>query len=99
MLAQQGFEVLSRKKRFPSRCGKGDRLHQWWVNHDCETYINRYIELHRSYALDVRVGIAFWFGAPANRKQRLKLESDLIYKWRLPFNKECWQWWGQPFGK
>jgi len=57
------------------------------------------IELHRRYSMDVAVGIAFWFGAPINRKQRLKLESELIYRWRSPFNKECWQWWGQPFGK
>ena len=72
---------------------------QRWTNHDCETYINRYISLHRRYAIDVAVGIAFWFGAPAHRQQRLKLESELIHKWRSPFNKESWQWWGQPFGK
>ncbi|MGE5658874.1 MAG: hypothetical protein ACM37W_19935 [Actinomycetota bacterium] len=72
---------------------------QRWANHDCEMYISRYISLHRRYSLDVAVNIGFWFGAPASRKQRLQLESDLIYKWRSPFNKECWQWWGQPFGK
>ena len=72
---------------------------QRWRTHDCHRYIGNYIELHRRYSLDVGVGIAFWYGAPANRKQRLQLESGLIYKWRSPFNKECWQWWGQPFGK
>jgi hypothetical protein len=72
---------------------------QRWKRHDCYSYIGNYIELHRRYSLDVAVGIAFWYGAPANRKQRLQLESELIYKWRSPFNKECWQWWGQPFGK
>ncbi|MEG3959501.1 hypothetical protein [Microcoleus sp. herbarium2] len=63
------------------------------------SYIAKYIELHRRYFLDVSVAIAFWYGAPAKRKQRLQLESELIYKWRSPFNKECWQWWGQRFGK
>jgi hypothetical protein len=72
---------------------------QRWMHHDCHNYIENYIELHRRYSLDVAVGIAFWYGAPSNRKQRLQLESDLIYKWKSPFNKECWQWWGQPFCK
>jgi len=72
---------------------------QRWMSHDCHRYIENYIELHRRYSLDVAVGIAFWYGVPVNRKQRLQLESELIYKWRSPFNKECWQWWGQPFGK
>lgn len=80
--------------------GETDRTaKQRWMSHDCHSYIGNYIELHRRYSLDVSVAIAFWYGAPANRKQRLQLESELIYKWRSPFNKECWQWWGQPFGK
>ena len=80
--------------------GETDRTpKQRWTNHYCHNYIANYIELHRRYTLDVAVGIAFWYGAPSNRKQRLQLESELIYKWRSPFNKECWQWWGQPFGK
>ncbi|MEG3920639.1 hypothetical protein QUA07_16115 [Microcoleus sp. T3_A4] len=72
---------------------------QRWISHDCHSYIANYIELHRRYSLNVSVAIAFWYGAPINRKQRLQLESELIYKWKSPFNKECWQWWGQPFGK
>ena len=80
--------------------GETDRTaKQRWMSHECHSYIGNYIELHRRYSLDVSVAIAFWYGAPANRKQRLQLESELIYKWRSPFNKECWQWWGQPFGK
>ena len=80
--------------------GETDRTaKQRWMSHDCHSYIGNYIELHRRYSLDVSVAIAFWYGAPANRKQRLQLESELIYKWRSPFNKECWQWWRQPFGK
>ena len=61
---------------------------QRWMSHDCRSYIGNYIELHRRYSLDVAVGIVFWYGAPANRKQRLQLESEFIYKWRSPFNKE-----------
>ncbi|MEG4007761.1 hypothetical protein QUA41_17895 [Microcoleus sp. Pol11C1] len=72
---------------------------QRWMSHDCHRYIENYIELHRRYSLDVAVAIAFWYGAPSNRKQRLQLELELIYKWKSPFNKECWQQWGQPFGK
>jgi hypothetical protein len=70
--------------------GETDRTpKQRWTNHYCYSYIANYIELHRRYSLDVAVGIAFWYGAPSNRKQRLLLESELIYKWRSPFNKEC----------
>ena len=80
--------------------GETDRTaKQRWMSHDCHSYIGNYIELHRRYSLDVSVAIAFWYGAPSTRKHRLQLESELIYKWRSPFNKECWQWWGQPFGK
>ncbi len=57
---------------------------QRWMNHYCHRYIGNYIEMHRRYSLDVAVGIAFWFGAPINRKQQLKLESELIYRWRSP---------------
>ncbi len=49
---------------------------QRWVSHDCHSYIGNYIELHRRYSLDVAVGIAFWYGAPTNRKQRLQLLED-----------------------
>lgn len=72
---------------------------QRWMHHHCHSYIVNYIELHRRYSLDVAASIAFWYGAPANRKQRLQLESELIYKWKPPFNKECWLRWGQPFCK
>ncbi|WP_333380009.1 GIY-YIG nuclease family protein [Microcoleus sp. B4-D4] len=68
---------------------------QRWANHYCHSYIGNYIELHRRYSLDVSVAIAFWYGAPSNRQQRLQLELELIYKWKSPFNKECWQYWGQ----
>ncbi|MDJ0747683.1 MAG: hypothetical protein QNJ32_30710, partial [Xenococcaceae cyanobacterium MO_167.B27] len=52
-----------------------------------------------SLLLEVRVCSAFWYDTPAERKSRLKLESELINRWQSPFNKENWQRWGQPFGK
>jgi hypothetical protein len=94
------YFVIDNAFRLVLYVGETDRTpKQRWMNHDCHSYIGNYIELHRRYSLDVSVAIAFWYGAPTNRKQRLQLESELIYKWRSPFNKECWQWWGQPFGK
>ena len=70
---------------------------QRWINHDCKNYIQRYIELHRQYDLPVLIRSAFWWSVPESRKLRQKLEKELILKWRSPFNKESWQWWGQPF--
>ena len=72
---------------------------RWNGTHDCRDYISNYIELHRKYKLEVRVCSAFWYDTPAERKSRLKLESELINRWQSPFNKENWQRWGQPFGK
>ncbi len=70
---------------------------QRWINHDCKSYIQHYIELHRQYELPVLIRSAFWWSVPESRKLRQKLEKELILKWRSPFNKESWQWWGQPF--
>jgi hypothetical protein len=70
-----------------------------WANHDCKNYIMSYIELHRKYQMKVEIRTAFWYNTPQLRKHRLQLESELIKKWRSPFNKESWEYWGQPFGK
>lgn len=71
---------------------------RWQGTHDCKNYILQYIELHRRYELDVKVSSAFWQLIPS-KKVLQQWERELILKWRSPFNKECWQWWGQPFGK
>lgn len=68
-----------------------------WINHDCKSYIQSYIELHRKYKLPVIIRSAFCWGVPTTRKVRQYLEKQLILKWRSPFNKESWQYWGQPF--
>lgn len=70
---------------------------QRWVNHDCKSYIQSYIELHRKYKLNLAIRSAFLWGISQERKLRQSLEKKLIIKWRSPFNKESWQFWGQPF--
>lgn len=72
---------------------------RWRGTHDCKTYLFRYVELHRRYELPVAVISAFWHHLADQKKILQGWERDLILKWRPPFNKECWQWWGQPFGK
>lgn len=71
--------------------------HQRWINHDCKSYIKNYIELHRKYKLNVMIRSAFYWGISSDRKLRQSMEKHLIVKWRSPFNKESWQYWGQPF--
>ncbi|NET44767.1 hypothetical protein [Okeania sp. SIO2B3] len=72
---------------------------RWKGVHDCKNYIFNYIELHRKYQMQVAVVSAFYFDVPVERKLRQQLESKLIEKWRSPFNRESWKFWGQPFGK
>lgn len=70
---------------------------QRWISHDCKAYIMSYKELHRKHQLAEDVNASFWFATPTIRKHRLQLETQLIAKFRSPFNKESWQYWGQPF--
>jgi hypothetical protein len=79
--------------------GESFQSNQRWKGvHDCKRYIEKYHDLHYRYDLERAVSIAFWFDTPTNRTARLDLELSLIKRWRSPFNKECWKWWGQPFG-
>lgn len=71
---------------------------RWQGKHDCKTYIQQYIELHRQYSMDTAVCTAFWWHTPADRKQRQQIEQKLIHKWHPPFNKENWRKWSKPFG-
>ncbi|MEA5463133.1 GIY-YIG nuclease family protein [Leptothoe sp. PORK10 BA2] len=70
---------------------------RWKGEHDCKRYLMNYRQAHYHHGLDSQLGIAFWRHAPAERRPRQKVESSLIYKWRSPFNKENWQFWGTPF--
>ena len=70
---------------------------RWKGVHDCKRYLTNYQQAHHAANLRSEVGIAFWPEASADRQARQKLESQLIYKWRSPFNKENWRYWNTPF--
>lgn len=70
---------------------------RWKGVHDCKRYLTNYQQAHRDAETKSEIGIAFWPQAPADRRARQKLESQLIYKWRSPFNKENWRYWNTPF--
>ena len=70
---------------------------RWKGTHDCKRYILNYVSAHRTADLAVQVNIGFWPYAPEDRKARQSLESELIRKWRSPFNKENWRQWATPF--
>lgn len=70
---------------------------RWKGEHDCKRYLMNYRQAHYHHGLESQLGIAFWRHAPAERRPRQKIESALIYKWRSPFNKENWTFWGTPF--
>jgi hypothetical protein len=70
---------------------------RWKGEHDCKRYLMNYVMAHRAHDLPVSVNISFWFHAPTKTRSRQRLESSLIYKWRSPFNKENWEFWGTPF--
>lgn len=72
---------------------------RWKQVHDCKRYLERYIDLHRQYDLNAEVCIAFYWDVPPETTARRQLERALIQKWRSPFNKENWSFWGQPFAK
>lgn len=70
---------------------------RWKGEHDCKRYVLNYVSAHRSYQLPVTVNIGFWQQAPTATRSRQTLETALIDKWRSPFNKENWEFWGTPF--
>jgi hypothetical protein len=78
--------------------GETVKSHQRWKGeHGCKEYLARYRELHYQHQLSTSLGIAFWRQAPQQTRARQKQESELIYRWRSPFNKENWRYWGTPF--
>lgn len=70
---------------------------RWKGVHDCKRYLTNYQQAHHDVELKSELAIAFWPQAPIDRQARQKLESQLIYKWRSPFNKENWRYWNTPF--
>jgi len=70
---------------------------RWKGEHDCKRYIENYISAHRELGMSATVGIAFLHLAPTETRARQQIETALIYKWRSPFNKQNWTFWGTPF--
>ncbi len=70
---------------------------RWKGVHDCKRYLLHYQQAHYNLDLTTQLGIAFWKDAPTPTRSRQRLESELIYQWRSPFNKENWTFWGTPF--
>jgi hypothetical protein len=70
---------------------------RWKGEHDCKRYAANYQALHSQHGLTAPVGIAFWMDAPSEVRDRQHWESMLIERWRSPFNKQNWQFWGTPF--
>lgn len=70
---------------------------RWKGEHGCKRYLLNYRQAHYQHQLQSTLGIGFWAEAPVQTRSRQRLESALIYKWRSPFNKENWQFWGTPF--
>lgn len=70
---------------------------RWKGEHDCKRYLLNYQQAHYQFNLPTQLGIAFWHDAPTATRARQKQESALIYRWRSPFNKENWRFWGTPF--
>jgi hypothetical protein len=65
--------------------------------HELNEYITAYQELHNYYKLKTSISIVFWQNVPQDKERRQDLEEYLILKWRAPFNKQSFQWWGLPF--
>jgi hypothetical protein len=75
----------------------GKSNQRWKGEHGCKHYLINYQQAHYHYDLPTQLGIAFWQDAPVQTRVRQQLERDLILKWRSPFNKENWAFWGTPF--
>lgn len=70
---------------------------RWKGEHGCKWYLDHYCSAHARHNIKTAIGIAFWSDAPAATRPRQQIESNLIDRWRSPFNKENWTFWGTPF--
>jgi hypothetical protein len=75
----------------------GQSNQRWKGEHGCKRYLLSYQQAHYDHDLPTQLGIAFWQDAPEGVADRQSLESALIAKWKSPFNKENWRFWGTPF--
>ena len=78
--------------------GETVKANQRWKGvHDCKRYVLNYRDLHTKYGIETAINTAFYWDIPAEVRSRQQLESALIERWRSPFNKENWSFWGTPF--
>lgn len=70
---------------------------RWKGVHDCKQYVLNYQSLHFKHQIPTAINTGFWWDTPDETRPRQQLESALIYRWRSPFNKENWTFWGTPF--
>jgi len=67
------------------------------MSHYCRDYTASYQWLNHRYKLKVAVNIGFCWDVSIEQKGRQALELAIIKKWKPPFNKECWELYGQLF--
>ncbi|MEB3360082.1 MAG: GIY-YIG nuclease family protein [Synechococcales bacterium] len=78
--------------------GETCRANQRWKGvHDCKQYVLNYQALHFQHQMPTTINTAFWWDTPEATRPRQRLELDLITRWKSPFNKENWRFWGTPF--
>jgi hypothetical protein len=78
--------------------GETVKANQRWKGvHDCKRYVLNYRDLHAKYGVETAINTAFYWDIPSEVRPRQQLESALIERWRSPFNKENWSFWGTPF--
>ena len=78
--------------------GEAKRARSRWSGpHDCKRYYRNYYTLHQELGIHHAVSTSFWTGAFPDAKRRRRQELELIERWRPPFNKENWRFWGTPF--
>jgi hypothetical protein len=70
---------------------------RWIRTHYAKDYTLNYIEAHRQHELECAVCSAFCLHVPPDKKILHSWESELIFKWRPPFNRQMWKIYGQPF--
>ncbi|MGK7891025.1 MAG: GIY-YIG nuclease family protein [Leptolyngbyaceae cyanobacterium] len=78
--------------------GETCRANQRWKGvHGCKQYVLNYQSLHFQHNIPTAINTGFCWDTPTETQPRQHLESMLIKKWRSPFNKENWKFWGTPF--
>lgn len=92
------YFVIDRAADLILYIGEAVRARSRWAGpHDCKRYYRNYYTLHQELGQEQAVGLSFWGGAFPDAKRRRQQELWLIRRWRSPFNKENWRFWGTPF--